>query len=52
MLAASGEHDAGFPFAIAIPAAAIPNDHGQFVVRFLGADDTVAYPEWRTDLPN
>jgi hypothetical protein len=51
MMVASGEHDAGFPFAIAIPEAAIPNDHGQLVVRFLGADDTVAYPEWRTDLP-
>ena len=52
MMAASGEHDAGFPFAIAIPASAIPTDHGQMVVRFLGEGNSVAYPKWRTDLPS
>jgi len=46
------QQDAGFPFATAIPSAAIPEDHGQLVVRFRGADDTVAYPVWRTNLPN
>jgi len=34
------------------PGGRDPNDDGQFVVRFLGADDTAAYPEGRTALPN
>ena len=53
MFAASGEQEAGFPFASAIPERPrSPKDHGQLVVRFRGADDTVAYPVWRSDLPN
>ena len=51
MFAADGEHEAGFPFATVI-CGRDPNDHGQLVVRFRGADDKVAYPEWRSDLPN
>ena len=52
MIAADGEPEAGLPFALAIPATVTPKGHGQLIVRFRGADDTVAYPVWRSDLPN
>ena len=52
MFVSSGPREEGIPFVTAIPAAAITKGHGQLVVRFPGAGDSVAYPEWRTDLPN
>ena len=52
MFVSSGPREEGIPFVTAIPAAAITKGHGQLVVRFPGEGDSVAYPEWRTDLPN
>jgi len=51
MFVSSGPQGEGIPFATAIPTA-VTNAHGQLVVRFLGEGDSVAYSEWRTDLPS
>jgi hypothetical protein len=52
MFVSSGPQREGIPFVTPIPANAVGSDPGQLIVRFLGEGDSVAYPEWRTDLPD